>query len=128
MSGVSEKLTRIFAGCALFALSLPYIAQEAIAAQQPRQQPQQQSSRREQYRDQAQTTLEDQQHRDMESVPGMLSEKYGKFYLQQAHSKVNFQLADLRDAKRYIGKKVRVSGWLDSEHNIFHVVTIANAR
>jgi hypothetical protein len=96
-------------------------------AQQTGQQPQQQSSQRDQYRDQAQTTIEDQQQKNTESFPGMISEKYGKFYLQKAHSRLSYELVQTWDAKRFVGKKVRVAGWLDSEHNILHVTTIASA-
>jgi hypothetical protein len=97
------------------------------AAQQTRQQPQQQNSQRDQYRDQAQTTIEDQQQKNTESFPGTISEKYGKFYLQKAHSRLSYELVHAWDAKRFVGKKVRLTGWLDSEHNILHVTTIANA-
>lgn len=105
----------------LSALSYP------CTAQQTRQQPQQQSSQRDQYREQAQTTIEDQQQKDTESFPGTISEKYGKFYLQKAHSRLSYELVHTWDAKRFVGKKVRVAGWLDSEHNILHVTTIAIA-
>jgi hypothetical protein len=105
----------------LCALSLPCVAQ------QTRQQPQQQSSQRGQYRDQAQTTMEDQQQKDMESFAGTVSEKYGRFFLQKAHSRLSFELVHTWDAKQFVGERVRVTGWLDSEHNILHVTTIVNA-
>jgi hypothetical protein len=104
-----------------YALSLPGMAQQTS------QQPQQQSTQRDQYRDQAQTTMEDQQQKNMESFPGTISEKYGKFFLQKAHSRLSFELVHTWDAKRFVGKKVRVTGWLDTEHNILHVTTIAKA-
>lgn len=121
MPFISHYTARIFAGSTLFLFGLSGRAQET------RQQPQQQSSKREAYRDQAQTSVEDQTHKDTESVPGTLSEKYGKFYLQKAHSKLSFELLDAWDAKRFVGKKVRVTGWIDLEHNILHVITIASA-
>jgi hypothetical protein len=105
----------------LSALSYP------SAAQQTRQEPQHQSSQRDQYREQAQTTIEDQQQKNTESFPGTISQKYRKFYLQQAHSRLSYELVPTWDAKRFVGKKVRLTGWLDSEHNILHVITIANA-
>jgi outer membrane biogenesis lipoprotein LolB len=94
------------------------------AAQEARQQSQQQSSQRDQYRDQAQTALRDQQEKGTESFPGKISEKHGKYYLEKAFSRASYELVDTWDTKRFVNKKVRITGWLDSEHNILHVTAI----
>jgi hypothetical protein len=93
-------------------------------AQQTRQQPQQQSTQRDQYHDQAQTALRDQQQKETESFPGKISEKHGKYYLEKAYSRASYELMDTWDAKRFVNKKVRITGWLDSENNILHVAAI----
>lgn len=94
-------------------------------AQQASQQPQQQSTQRDQYRDQAQSPMQDQQQKESESFPGRISEKYKKYYLERAYSRASYELVGTWDVKRFVGKKVRITGWLDSEHNILHVVAIA---
>ena len=94
-------------------------------AQELPQQPQQPSSQQNQYRNQAQTTAQDQRQRHIDSFPGTISQKHGKLYLQIAHTKTSYELADAWEAKRFLNKKVRVTGWLDVENEILHVTTIA---
>jgi hypothetical protein len=97
------------------------------AAQQRPQQPQQPTSRHDQYHDQTQPTGQNQLQHHEDSFPGTISEKHGKFYLQIVHTRTSFELADAREGKRWVNKKVRVTGWLDAEHQILHVTTIAKA-
>lgn len=108
-----------------FTLGLILVTMSSICdAQQTSQQPQQQSTQRDQYRDQAQTTMQDQQQKEIESFPGTISEKYKKYYFERAFTRASYELVGTWDVHRFVGKKVRVTGWLDSEHNILHVVAI----
>jgi hypothetical protein len=109
-----------------FSLGLILMTMGSIcAAQQASQQPQQQSTQRDQYRDQAQSTMQDLQQKETESFPGTISEKYKKYYLERAFTRASYELVGTWDVQRFVGKKVRITGWLDSDHNILHVVAIA---
>ena len=94
-------------------------------SQQQPQQPQQPTSQQNQYHNQAQTPELDQSRKHIDTYAGTLSEKHRKFYLQIAHTKTSYELVDAWEAKRFLNKKVRVSGWLDVEREVLHVSTIA---
>lgn len=91
------------------------------------QQPQQPTSQQNQYHNQAQTPELDQSRKHIDTYAGTVSEKDRKFYLQIAHTKTSYELVDTWETKRFLNKKVRVSGWLDSEREILHITTIARA-
>jgi hypothetical protein len=102
-------------------------AHDGPAQETQRQKPEQQSQQN-QYRDQAQSTQFDQYQRGTQSYTGKVSEKYGKFYLEEAHSRSSYLLEGIWQAKRFLNKKVRISGWLDTDKNILHTVSISVAH
>jgi hypothetical protein len=108
-------------------VSAVFLAHDSPAQETQRQKPEQQSQQN-QYRDQAQSTQLDQYQRGTQSYTGKVSEKYGKFYLEEAHSRSSYLLVGIWQAKRFLNKKVRVTGWLDSDKNILHTVSLSLAH
>jgi hypothetical protein len=102
----------------------PVIAVPCAAQDSQRQKPEQ-SSQQNLYRDQAQKPQQDLQQQERQSYAGKVSERHGKFYLEEPHSKTAYRLEGTWSAKRYLGKKVRITGSLDTETNVLHVVTIS---
>jgi Tfp pilus assembly protein PilV len=96
-------------------------------AQETQRQKQEQNTQQNQYRDQAQATQIDQTQRNSESYVGKVSEKYGKFYLEVAHTRSSYVLDGFSQTKRFVNKKVRVTGSLDTDKNILHAVSISLA-
>jgi hypothetical protein len=95
------------------------------SAQEDRQQKQQQSPQQNSYHDQAQMNQRDQQQKgSSQSISGKVSEKHGKYYLEEDMRKTSYELQGTWELKQFLGKKVRVTGTVDSEHNILHVVAI----
>jgi type II secretory pathway pseudopilin PulG len=97
------------------------------SAQESQRQKQEQGAQENAYRDQSQDTQQDQQQKDRASYLGKVSEKFGKFYLEDQGKRTSYQLQNTWDAKRYVGKTVRVTGTLDTEKSILHVVAITQA-
>jgi hypothetical protein len=95
------------------------------SAQESQRQKQEQGTQENSYRDQSQDTQQDQQQKDRGSYSGKITEKFGRFYLEDQGKRTSFQLQNTWDAKRYVGKTVRITGTLDTEKNILHVVAIA---
>ena len=94
-------------------------------AQEDRRQKQEQSPQQSQYRDQSQMNQQDQQQKGAtQSIPGKVSEKHGKYYLEEDLRKTSYELQGTWELKQYLGKKVRVTGTVDSEHNILYVIAI----
>jgi hypothetical protein len=93
-------------------------------AQETRRQKQEQSPQRSQYREQAQGTQEDQHQKESQSYAGKISEKHGKLFLEQEFHRATFELQGTGQAKQFLGKRVRVTGVLDAEHNILRVIAI----
>ena len=118
---IKSRKYLIFVGLIL----LPEIIATACAAQDSQRQKQEQSSQQNQYRDQAQKPQQNLEQQDTQSYAGKVSERHGKFYLEEARSKTSYQLQGTWSAKRYLGKKVRITGTLDTETNVLHVVTIS---
>lgn len=102
----------------------PIIAVPSTAQDSQRQKPEQ-SSQQNPYRDQAQKPQQNLQQQDTQSYTGKVSERHGKFYLEEARSKTSYQLEGTWSTKRYLGKKVRITGTLDAETNVLRVVTIS---
>lgn len=118
-SWTSKTLYCLFATLCLLALSA------RCSAQEDRRQKQEQSPQQSQYRDQAQTTQQDQQQTGSEqSITGKVSEKFGKYYVEEQLRKTSYELQDSWQLKQYLGQKVRVTGKVDAEHNILHVIAI----
>jgi len=99
-----------------------------VWAQQKQQEKQEQTNKpQSQYRDQAQPLQETQQRANVQAYRGQISTKHGKYYLEEAHTRSSYLLEDTWEAKKFLNKKVRVTGWLDSEKSILHVVSLTTA-
>lgn len=109
---------------AMTLLVLSSMAAHNAAAQETRRQKPEQPQQRNQYRDQADTMLQDTQEKETQSYAGQISQKHGKFYLEQEFHKQPFELTQAWDAKRFLGKKVRITGVLDPEKSILRVIAI----
>lgn len=121
MNSWTAKTTVYF----LFAILCLFALSARCPAQEDRRQKQEQSPQQSQYRDQAQTTQQDQQQTGSEqSITGKVSEKFGKYYLEELMRKTSYELQDSWQLKQYLGQKVRVTGKVDTEHNILHVIAI----
>lgn len=96
-------------------------------AQETQRQKQEQGAQQNQYRDQSQSLQEDQQQHALQAYRGKISTKHGHYYLEETYSRASYLLQDTHEAKNFLNKKVRVTGWLDSEKNILHVVSLATA-
>jgi hypothetical protein len=119
-----RKLRQIIYPFVFLAVLMASLCSAARAQESQRQKPEQ-SPQENGYRDQSQDTLQDQQQKEHASYPGKVTEKFGKYYLEDEKKRTSFQLQGTWDAKRFIGKKVRITGTLDTEKNILHVVAIA---
>ena len=87
----------------------PIIAVPCPPQDSQRQKPEQ-NSQQNLYRDQAQKPQQNLQQQDTQSYTGKVSERHGKFYLEEARSKTPYQLEGTWSAKRYLGKKVGIGG------------------
>jgi hypothetical protein len=94
-------------------------------AQETRQQKQQQEGQQNQYRDQSQSLQQNQQQQDEQAYRGKISSKHGNYYLEVAYSRASYLLDDMWQARKFINKKVRVTGSLDADKSILHVISIA---
>jgi outer membrane biogenesis lipoprotein LolB len=93
-------------------------------AQEDRRQKQEQNPQQNQYRDQSQVSAQQADQQNVQTFAGKVSQKGNTFFLDDPLHKTPYRLADTWDAKRFLNKKVRVSGSLDTEHNILHVKSI----
>ena len=94
-------------------------------AQDTRRQKPEQPQQRSQYRDQAQPLMQDTQQKDARSFAGTISQKQGTFYLEEEFHRRTFELTDAWEARRFVGRTVRITGaLLDSEKNILRVIAI----
>ena len=82
----------------------PIIAVPCPPQDSQRQKPEQ-SSQQNLYRDQAQKPQQNLQQQDTQSYAGKVSERHGKFYLEEARSKTAYQLEGTWSAKRYLGRR-----------------------
>jgi hypothetical protein len=96
-----------------------------VCAQETRRQNQQQSSQRSQYRDEAQNTAQEQVPQDVRSFRGKISQKENSFFLEELVHRTPYRLADTWEVKRFVGKKVRVTGWLDQDQKTLHVKSMS---
>lgn len=118
--------TIAFAGALLFCSALIGSVDRGCA-QETRRQAQEQNSQQSQYRDQAQNTSEQQTQRDVRSFRGKISQKENSFFLEELVHRTPYRLADTWDVKRFVGKKVRVTGWLDQDQKTLHVKSMSLA-
>jgi hypothetical protein len=112
--------------CFSLAIASLFLANDSLA-QETQRQKQEQNTQQNQYRDEAQATQVDQAQRNSQSYVGKVSEKYGKFYLEVAHTRSSYLLDGIWQTKRFLNKKVRVTGSLDTDKSILHVVSISVA-
>jgi len=96
-------------------------------AQETQRQKQEQGAQQNQYRDQSQSLQQDQQQHALQAYRGKISTKHGNYYLEETYSRASYLLQDTHEAKNFLNKKVRVTGWLDSEKSILHVISLATA-
>jgi translation elongation factor EF-Ts len=97
----------------------------AVAAQDSQRQKPEQSQQQNQYREQAEGTQRDQQQKQSQSYSGKISQKFGKYYLENTHDKTTYVLDGRWDVNKFVDKKVRVSGTLDADRNILRVIAIS---
>jgi hypothetical protein len=72
-------------------------------------------------------TQPDDQTKDAQTFLGRITQKEGKFILEDTNNKTTFLLDDQEKAKPFDGKAVKVTGKLDSATNIIHVLDIQEA-
>jgi hypothetical protein len=115
-----------FLGVALFC-SIFIGTVDRGCAQETRRQPQEQNSQQSQYRDQAQNSSESQAQQNIRSFRGKVSQKENSFFLEELVHRTPYRLADTWEIKRFVGKKVRVTGWLDQDQKTLHVKSMSLA-
>ena len=118
--------TVAFAGAALYC-SVVICAVDPGCAQETRRQAQEQNSQQSQYRDQAQNSSEGQAQQNVRSFRGKVSQKENSFFLEELLHRTPYRLADTWEVKRFVGKKVRVTGWLDQDQKTLHVKSMSLA-
>jgi hypothetical protein len=116
----------VFAGVLLFC-SVFIGAVDRGCAQETRRQAQEQNSQQSQYRDQAQNSSEGQAQQNVRSFRGKISQKENSFFLEELVHRTPYRLADTWEVKRFVGKKVRVTGWLDQDQKTLHVKSMSLA-
>jgi len=95
--------------------------------QETRRQNQQQSSQQPQHRDEAQNSSEGQGQQNLRSFRGKISQKENDFYFEELLHHTPYHLADTWNIKRFVGKTVRVTGWLDQDQKTLHVKSMSPA-
>jgi hypothetical protein len=118
--------TVAFAGAALYC-SVVIWAVDPGCAQETRRQAQEQNSQQSQYRDQAQNSSEGQAQQNVRAFRGKVSQKENSFFLEELLHRTPYRLADTWEVKRFVGKKVRVTGWLDQDQKTLHVKSMSLA-
>jgi hypothetical protein len=98
---------------------------DRLCAQETQRQKQERSSQQNEYRDQSQNVSQDQAQQPVRTFTGKISQKNNKFFMEEALHPTSYRLVDTWEVKRFIGKKVRVTGWFDEEQNILHVKSIS---
>lgn len=76
------------------------------------------------------TALQDQtqdRQPEIKTFFGRISRQGPKFVLEDSTLRTSYQLDDQRQAEKYQGRIVRVTGTLDAENNLIHVQMIQEA-
>jgi hypothetical protein len=94
-------------------------------AQETRQQNQRQNSQQPQHREQAQNSSEGQEQQNLRSFRGKVSQKEQDFFFEEQLHHTPYRLADTWNVKRFVGKTVRVTGWLDQDQKTLHVKSMS---
>ena len=100
---------------------------DPASAQESRRQNQQQNSQQPQYRDQAQNSTEGQEQQNLRSFRGKVSQKENDFFFEESLHHTPYRLVDTWNIKRFVGKTVRVTGWLDQDQKTLHVKSMSPA-
>ena len=72
-------------------------------------------------------TQPDDETKDVQTFFGRITQKEGKFVLVDTNNNATFQLDDQEKAKPFDGKVVKVTGKLDPDNSIIHVLDIQEA-
>jgi hypothetical protein len=72
-------------------------------------------------------TQPDNETKDAQTFLGRITQTDGTFVLVDSENKATFQLDDQDKAKPFDGKAVKVTGKLDPDKNIIHVLDIQAA-
>jgi len=94
-------------------------------AQDTQRQNQQQTSQQPQYREQAQNSSEGQEQQNLRSIRGKVSQKEHEFFFEEQLHHTPYRLADTWNVKRFAGKTVRVTGWIDQDQKTLHVKSMS---
>jgi hypothetical protein len=113
----------LFSVLALLCLTVSSMA-APCHTQETQRQKQEQNPQRNQYRDELQTTAQQQDQQNVRTFAGKISQKNSRYFLEEAVHRTPYLLADTWNLKRFLGKKVRVTGTLDQDRNILHVKSI----
>jgi Protein of unknown function (DUF5818) len=65
--------------------------------------------------------LQSQLHFDVRTMSGKISRQGGKYIFREDNIGSVFFLDDQREAKKFMGKTVLLTGTIDSERNVVHV-------
>jgi hypothetical protein len=122
MSARICRITGIGLFCAVFIGPV-----DRVCGQETRRQPQEQNSQQSQYRDQAQNSSEEQAQQNVRSFRGKVSQKENSFFMEELLHRTQYRLADTWEVKRFVGKIVRVTGWLDKDQKTLHVKSMTLA-
>lgn len=98
--------------------------QSNTCAQETQRQKQEHNQQQSQYRDQSDSLQQEQQQHDLKTYRGQVSAKHDNYYFQEAYSRASYLLEDTWEAKKFLNKKVRITGWVDADKSILHVVTM----
>ena len=98
---------------------------DPAGGQETRRQNQAESSQQPQYRDQAQNSSEGQEQQNLRSFRGKVSQKENDFFFEELLHHTPYHLADTWNIKRFVGKTVRVTGWLDKDQKTLHVKSMS---
>lgn len=64
-------------------------------------------------------------HLDVRTLSGRISHAHGEFVFREARRGTVYTLDDQQQAKRFSGRKVQITGTVDSKTNVVHVHKIA---
>ncbi len=65
--------------------------------------------------------LQSQLHLDVRTFSGKITRKAGKFIFREDHLNVIYTLDDEQGARKFLGKKVLLTGTVDGRTNVVHV-------
>jgi hypothetical protein len=109
-------------------LLLPFaLTGPMLIAQQPQRQQQQEQQREQQQRQQQAAEDQAQQESQQQTITGKVAKSNRGKYVLVDSTNMMYQLDDQSTAKKFAGKKVKVSGTVDTSSNTIHVTDIKPA-